>query len=171
MRAQAARLRATLAGLALALLAASQPALASDNVAFTEAKAGTIVVHTKDRQLFLVLEGGRALRYSVGVGRLATQWTGTSVIADMYVLPNWVPPAEVRRDSPNLPAMIAGGAANNPLGAAAMTLAGGSYAIHGTNRPESIGGFVSYGCIRMNNADIVDLYDRVMPGTMVIVMN
>lgn len=169
MRAQAARLRATLAGLVFTLLAASQSILASENVAFTEAEAGIIVVHTKDRELFLVLTGGRALRYSVGVGRLATQWTGTSVIADMYVLPNWVPPAEVRRDNPSLPAMIAGGAANNPLGAAAMTIAGGSYAIHGTNRPGSIGGFVSYGCIRMDNADIVDLYDRVIPGTKVIV--
>ena len=171
MRAHAAGLRAALTGLACAILSAPLPVLAAENVAFDEAAAGTIVVHTQDRELFLVLEGGRALRYSVGVGRQATQWTGHAAIADMFVLPNWVPPPEVRRDNPGLPAMIAGGEANNPLGAAAMTLAGGSYAIHGTNKPESIGGFVSYGCIRMDNADILDLYDRVMPGTPVIVTN
>ncbi|WP_244522959.1 L,D-transpeptidase [Devosia sp. YR412] len=153
------------------MAAASPPAHAVDNVAFDQATAGTIVVLTKERQLYLVLAGGRALRYSVGVGKLARQWTGTASIADMYVLPNWIPPAAVRHDNPNLPAMVAGGAANNPLGAAAMTLSGGDYAIHGTNTPASIGGFVSYGCIRMTNADIIDLYARVMPGTPVIVVN
>lgn len=163
-------LRATLTGLVL-ILTASVPALAVDIVAFTQAAAGTIVVHTRDRQLFLVLADGLARRYSVGVGRLAEQWSGSATIADMYVLPNWVPPDAVRRDNPDLPAMIAGGADNNPLGAAALTLSSGSYAIHGTNRPGSIGGFVSYGCIRMQNTDIIDLYARVQPGTKVIVTN
>ena len=83
--------------------------------------------------------------------------------------PAWAPPQEIRREHPNLPDVIAGGAANNPMGAAALTLRGGEYAIHGTNRPASIGGFVSYGCIRMYNRDIVELYRLVAVGTPVIV--
>ncbi len=76
----------------------------------------------------------------------------------------------MRRDKPSLPAVIPGGSPRNPMGAAAMTLSGGEYAIHGTNAPGSIGGFVSYGCIRMHNADILDLFGRVSVGTTVVVM-
>ena len=130
---------------------------------------GTIVVRTSERHLYLVLAGGMALRYSVGVGRSGRQWQGTSSIAAKFLQPNWVPPDDIRRDRPSLPAMIPGGSSANPMGAAAMTLAGGPYAIHGTNAPDSIGGFVSYGCIRMYNADITDLYSRVRIGTPVIV--
>ena len=85
------------------------------------------------------------------------------------IRPAWTPPAEVRKDKPFLPAVIPGGAPNNPMGVAAMTLAGGEYAIHGTNQPGSIGGMVSYGCIRMLNADITDLFGRVGWGTTVVV--
>jgi lipoprotein-anchoring transpeptidase ErfK/SrfK len=83
--------------------------------------------------------------------------------------PAWSPPAEVKRDKPSLPNVIPGGSPSNPMGAAAMTLSGGEYAIHGTNQPSSIGGFVSYGCIRMFNADVLDLYSRVGWGTTVVV--
>ena len=79
-------------------------------------------------------------------------------------------PAEIKRDKPSLPDVIRGGAPNNPMGVAAMTLSGGEYAIHGTNAPGSIGGYVSYGCIRMYNEDITDLYARVRVGTRVVVM-
>ena len=84
--------------------------------------------------------------------------------------PAWSPPKEVKRDKPSLPDVIPGGSPRNPMGAAAMTLAGGEYAIHGTNVPSSIGGFVSYGCIRMFNQDVVDLYSRVSVGTTVMVV-
>lgn len=131
--------------------------------------AGTIVVRTSERRLYLVLGHGRALRYVVGVGRAGAQWTGTSRIDGKFLRPHWAPPAEIRRDRPNLPALIPSGSPANPMGAAALTLSGGSYAIHGTNRPASIGGFVSYGCIRMQNDDILDLYDRVHVGTRVVV--
>ena len=84
--------------------------------------------------------------------------------------PAWSPPEEVRRDKPSLPKVVPGGGPANPMGAAAMTLSGsGEYAIHGTNDPRSIGGFVSYGCIRMYNADVLDLYNRVSWGTTVVV--
>jgi lipoprotein-anchoring transpeptidase ErfK/SrfK len=130
---------------------------------------GTVVVKTSERALYYVLGNGKALRYSVGVGRAGKQWTGTAKIDGKYLKPAWSPPPEVKRDKPSLPYIIPGGSANNPMGVAALTLSGGEYAIHGTNNPSSIGGFVSYGCIRMYNADILDLYSRVSRGTMVVV--
>jgi len=150
-----------------AILLQTHPASAlATNVAFAGVVAsGTIVVRTSERRLYLVLGDGRALRYVVGVGRAGRQWSGTSTIDGQYIRPNWAPPDAVRRAQPELPAMIPSGAPGNPMGAAAMTLAGGEYAIHGTNAPDSIGGFVSYGCIRMYNTDIADLYARVGIGT------
>src|ERR1700686_1488179 len=113
--------------------------------------AGTIVVRTAERRLYLVLGNGQAIRYMVGVGRAGKQWAGVSRIDGKYLNPAWAPPAVVKRDKPSLPDVIAGGSPRNPMGVAALTLAGGGYAIHGTNMPGSIGGFVSYGCIRMYN--------------------
>jgi lipoprotein-anchoring transpeptidase ErfK/SrfK len=130
---------------------------------------GTIVVRTNERKLYLVLNSGHAMRYPVGVGKAGKQWAGTTTIEGKYRNPAWSPPAEVRRDKPYMPNVIPGGSPRNPMGVAALTLAGGQYAIHGTNVPGSIGGFVSYGCIRMLNEDITDLYSRVAVGTTVVV--
>jgi lipoprotein-anchoring transpeptidase ErfK/SrfK len=145
------------------------PAEARETVAFSGAPTGTIVVKTHERRLYLVVSEGRAIRYPVGVGRSNKQWAGQTQISGKYLKPAWSPPREVKRDKPRLPDLIPGGSSRNPMGAAAMTLAGGEYAIHGTNVPSSIGGFVSYGCIRMYNADIVDLFNRVSVGTSVVV--
>ena len=130
---------------------------------------GTIVVKTSERRLYLVLDQGHAVRYPVGVGKAGKQWAGVTQIDGKYLRPAWSPPAEVRRDKPSMASVIPGGSHRNPMGVAAMTLAGGEYAIHGTNTPGSIGGFVSYGCIRMFNDDITDLYRRVSVGTTVVV--
>ena len=138
-------------------------------VAFPGFAPGTIVVKTGERRLYYVIDGQRALRFPVGVGRDGKTWTGVAWVEGKYVKPAWSPPDEIRRERPSLPRTVAGGAANNPMGAAALTLRGGEYAIHGTNRPASIGGFVSYGCIRMYNRDIVELYRLVDIGTPVIV--
>jgi lipoprotein-anchoring transpeptidase ErfK/SrfK len=147
------------------------PATAREVVTFNAAVApGTIVVRTSERKLYLVLGDGRALRYPVGVGRAGQQWNGRSFIDGKYVRPDWSPPPEIARDHPKIPAVIPGGSPRNPMGVAALTLVGGQYAIHGTNNPKSIGGFVSYGCIRMYNQDIVDLFQRVSVGTPVLVM-
>jgi lipoprotein-anchoring transpeptidase ErfK/SrfK len=164
-------LAAASAALVLAASAAlPQPAQARQMVGFSGAySSGTIVVKTNERALYYVLGNGKALRYPVGVGRRGKQWSGTAYITSKQLKPAWSPPAEIRRDKPSLPAVIPGGAPSNPMGAAAMTLSGGEYAIHGTNSPGSIGGFVSYGCIRMYNADILDLYNRVGWGTTVVV--
>ena len=130
---------------------------------------GTIVIKTNERRLYLVVDPAHAMRYPVGVGKAGKQWAGTTRIDGKYRNPAWSPPREVKHDKPNMPDLIPGGSPRNPMGVAAMTLAGGEYAIHGTNMPGSVGGFVSYGCIRMLNADITDLYQRVSVGTTVVV--
>ena len=161
---------AAAAAACLVAVMAAPPARANPNmVAFSGYAAGTIVVKTNERRLYLVVDDQHALRYPVGVGKAGKQWAGTSHIDGKYVQPAWSPPAEVKRDKPSLPDVIPGGTPQNPMGVAAMTLAGTEYAIHGTNMPGSIGGFVSYGCIRMYNQDITDLFDRVSVGTTVVV--
>ena len=166
-------LAASAAALTLVATAATpQSAQAREIVGFSGSySAGTVVVRAGERSLYYVLGGGKAVRYTVGVGRAGKQWTGTAMIDGKYLRPAWSPPADVKRDKPYLPNMIAGGSGSNPMGAAALTLSRGQYAIHGTNNPGSIGGFVSYGCIRMYNADVLDLYSRVRCGTTVIVTN
>lgn len=153
----------------LALLAAYDRAAAREVVAFTGYSAGTIVVRTAERKLYLVLGNGTALRYPVGVGKNGQQWSGNAFVDGKYLRPDWSAPAEIRRNKPGLPDVIPGGSPRNPMGAAALTLSGGEYAIHGTNVPSSIGGFVSYGCIRMHNVDVLDLFGRVRVGTPVVV--
>jgi lipoprotein-anchoring transpeptidase ErfK/SrfK len=146
------------------------PASAREMVSFRENySAGTIVVKTSERRLYYVLGNGTAIRYPVGVGKAGKAWVGSAYITGKHWQPAWSPPAEVKRDKPSLPNVIAGGSPRNPMGVAALTLSAGEYAIHGTNVPSSIGGFVSYGCIRMFNQDVTDLYGRVNFGTSVVV--
>ena len=160
---------AALFGLAGAMLAGySGTAEAREVVPFENGVApGSVVISVSQRKLYLVNGDGTAIRYPVAVGKPGKQWFGTASIDGKYVAPAWSPPAEVKRDNPRLPNLIAGGSPHNPMGAAAMTLAGGEYAIHGTNRPSSVGTYASYGCIRMYNQDVVDLYARVDVGTRV----
>lgn len=165
--------RSFLAGLAGALtlgLAAATAAEAREVVPFgASAMPGSLVVRTAERALYLVNGDGTAIRYSVAVGKPGKQWSGRTIIDGKFYRPDWSPPAEVKRDNPHLPNLIRGGSPSNPMGYGAMTLRGGQYAIHGTNRPKSIGTFASYGCIRMHNHDIADLFERVGVGTQVLV--
>ena len=154
------------AGVLLSSAAEARPELVSVHNQYSP---GTILVKTSERRLYLILDDDHAMRYPVGVGRAGKQWAGTTKIDGKYRNPAWSPPDEVKRDKPQLPDVIPGGSPRNPRGVAAMTLAGGQYAIHGTNVPGSVGGFVSYGCIRMLNGDITDLYQRVGVGTTVVV--
>jgi lipoprotein-anchoring transpeptidase ErfK/SrfK len=156
---------------AAALICAGAPSEAREVVPFTTpgVSAGTIVVRTNERRLYYVLGNGQAIRYVVGVGRAGQQWAGTSRIDGKYVRPAWAPPPDIKRENPRLPDVIPGGSPHNPMGVAALTLVGGEYAIHGTNTPGTVGHFVSHGCIRMYNQDIVDLYQRVAVGTTVVV--
>ena len=130
-------------------------------------ETGTIEVHTKERTLYLFTKNGQTIRYKVGVGRAGQQWFGSTKIASKHIKPAWTPPDVIRG---NKPAWVAEpGSANNPMGAAALVLADHELAIHGTNDPKSIGGYVSWGCIRMYNRDIMDLYGRVSVGTPVVI--
>lgn len=131
-------------------------------------KAGTIVISTAERKLYLVQPGGQALRYGVGVGRKGFTWGGTKTITMKREWPDWSPPPQMIRRRPDLPRHMKGGL-DNPLGARAMYLGGSMYRIHGSNEPDTIGQAVSSGCIRMTNADVADLYGRVKVGTKVVV--
>ena len=158
---------------ALSLVGLAAPAQAAMKVvAFRDAgyAPGSIVVRTSERRLYLVLGGGQAERFPVGVGKAGKRWTGVKRIERRMWHPDWAPPAEVKHDIPSLPNLIKGGTPGNPMGVAALVLTGGDYAIHGTNRPNSVGGFVSYGCIRMYNSDISRLFQQVSVGTPVYVM-
>ena len=135
----------------------------------TKEPAGTIIIDTPNTYLYLVLGGGNALRYGIGVGREGFTWAGTERISKMKDWPDWFPPSEMIERQPYLPRMMAGGP-GNPLGARALYLGHTLYRIHGTNQPSTIGTFVSSGCIRLLNEDIEDLYSRVQVGTRVVVM-
>jgi lipoprotein-anchoring transpeptidase ErfK/SrfK len=135
----------------------------------TREPAGTIIIDTANTYLYLVLGGGKALRYGIGVGREGFTWSGTERISRMKEWPDWFPPAEMIERQPYLPRMMAGGP-GNPLGARALYLGHTLYRVHGTNQPSTIGKNVSSGCIRLLNEDIEDLYSRVQVGTRVIVL-
>jgi lipoprotein-anchoring transpeptidase ErfK/SrfK len=132
-------------------------------------RPGTIVVNAKERRLYLVLDGGKALRYGVGVGRPGFEWGGTKTVTRKQEWPTWTPPAQMLKRRPDLPRFMPGGP-ENPMGARAMYLGSSLYRIHGSNEPETIGQAVSSGCIRMLNDDVIDLYTRVKVGTQVVVV-
>jgi lipoprotein-anchoring transpeptidase ErfK/SrfK len=132
-------------------------------------KPGTIIVDTPDKFLFLVEDGGRALRYGIGVGRPGFTWSGVKTITAMKKWPDWTPPPEMIARQPGIPHFMAGGI-GNPLGARAMYLGSTLYRIHGSNEPWTIGQNVSSGCIRMRNEDVEDLYNRVKIGTKVVII-
>lgn len=131
--------------------------------------AGTIVVDTNDRYLYLVEGNGKARRYGVGVGRPGFQWAGVHSITRKAEWPDWTPPAAMLKRKPDLPRHMEGGP-DNPLGSRALYLGSTEYRIHGTNEPWTIGRAVSSGCIRMRNQDVTDLYGRVKVGTRVKVI-
>jgi lipoprotein-anchoring transpeptidase ErfK/SrfK len=131
--------------------------------------AGTIIVNTNERMLYLVEGQGRALRYGIGVGRPGFTWSGVHHVTNKREWPDWTPPDEMLKRRPDLPRHMAGGP-DNPLGARAMYLGSTLYRIHGSNEPWTIGTQVSSGCIRMRNEDVIDLYGRVKVGAKVVVL-
>lgn len=144
--------------------------LRRQQVAYTGSEApGTIIVDTARTHLFLVMEGGQAMRYGIGVGREGFTWSGRERVSRMAEWPDWYPPKEMIERQPYLPRVMAGGE-GNPLGARAMYLGNTLYRIHGTNQPQTIGKYVSSGCIRLTNEDIEDLYGRVKVGAEVVVL-
>lgn len=136
----------------------------------TNEAPGTIVIDTANTYLYLVLGGGRAMRYGIGVGRDGFRWSGVHSVTKKAEWPDWTPPAEMVARQPYLPRFMAGGP-GNPLGARAMYIGSTIYRIHGTNQPHTIGGRVSSGCFRMVNEDVIDLYSRVKVGAKVVVLS
>lgn len=132
-------------------------------------RAGTIVIDTPSKFLYLVQDNGRALRYGIGVGRPGFEWAGLKSVTRKAEWPDWTPPAAMLKRRPDLPRFMPGGP-ENPMGARALYLGSSLYRIHGTNEPHTIGQAVSSGCIRMTNDDVTDLYNRVRVGMRVIVI-
>jgi lipoprotein-anchoring transpeptidase ErfK/SrfK len=130
---------------------------------------GTIVVDTEDHFLYLVLGGGEAMRYGIGTAKTGFEWSGTHHLTNKREWPDWTPPKEMLARRPDIPTHMDGGV-DNPLGARALYIGNTLYRIHGTNEPWTIGHDVSSGCIRMVNADVIDLYGRVKIGAKVIVL-
>jgi lipoprotein-anchoring transpeptidase ErfK/SrfK len=160
---------------ALACLASAAPfgaAQASTHLVNFRAgyDAGTVVISMSQRKLYYVLDDGRAIQYPVAVAKPGKEWLGAARIQGKHYQPDWTPPAVVKRDHPNLPNYIRGGSPSNPMGVAALTLDRSEIAIHGTSPKMrgSIGSRASYGCIRMLNEDVSDLYGRVSVGTPVV---
>ncbi|MGH6727736.1 MAG: L,D-transpeptidase [Pseudolabrys sp.] len=135
----------------------------------TSEKPGTIVIDTPHHFLYLVEAAGKAMRYGIGVGRPGFTWSGEHRVSAKKEWPDWVPPDEMLQRQPNLPHFMAGGP-DNPLGARALYLGSTLYRIHGSNEPWTIGHNVSSGCIRLRNADVIDLYERVKVGAKVEVL-
>jgi lipoprotein-anchoring transpeptidase ErfK/SrfK len=167
---------ALLAGLFGAALAASAPATANDRlVPYAQAgdlRPGTIVISARQRVLYYIVDSSRAIRYPIAVPKSGKEWSGTATVNGKYSNPDWAPPAVVKRDHPELPDLIPGGSPHNPMGVAALTLDRDQIAIHGTTKTmrRSIGTAASYGCIRMFNEDVADLYSRVSVGAPVVMV-
>lgn len=147
------------------------PAEAKQTVSVpTSYPAGMIIIKQSERQLYFTEGDGQAIRYPVAIGKTGKAWRGQTFIEGKFIRPDWTPPEVVSRDHPELPQFIPGGAPNNPMGERALTLRLDQVAIHGTTikMRKSIGTAASYGCIRMLNEDVVDLFDRVRVGTPVV---
>jgi lipoprotein-anchoring transpeptidase ErfK/SrfK len=154
-------------------LALAPVAHAREAVAFPSPyEIGTIVISQSARKLFLVTGPQSAIVYPVAVAKHGKEWRGYAKVEGKYVAPAWSPPESVKRDHPELPDVIPGGSPHNPMGARAITLDRDEVAIHGTTMAmrASVGTAASYGCIRMLNEDVIDLFDRVSIGAPVIMI-
>jgi len=134
---------------------------------------GSILVDTEARYLYYVLPEGKAIRYGVIVGEDAQAWSGVATIGRKEEWPGWTPTDGEKKRLGPLPNYVEGGP-HNPMGARGLYLYSGGkdtlFRIHGTNQPEYIGHAISSGCIRMTNEDVIDLYNRVKMGTVVVVL-
>jgi lipoprotein-anchoring transpeptidase ErfK/SrfK len=134
---------------------------------------GSIVVDSDARYLYYVLADSKAIRYGVTVGEEAQAWSGVAKVGRKEEWPGWVPTDGERKRLGPLPARVEGGP-HNPMGSRGIYLYSGDkdtlFRIHGTNQPEYIGQAISSGCIRMTNEDVIDLYNRVKMGGIVVVL-
>lgn len=142
----------------------------------TQEPAGTVIVDTANRVLFLTLPDGKAIRYGIGVGRAGFSWSGRAIIKYKKAWPTWTPPTEMIARQPELEEWRTGmpPSLENPLGARALYIYKDGqdtlYRLHGTGDPVSIGKAVSSGCVRLLHHDIIDLYNRVPNETPIVVL-
>ncbi len=164
--------RAATAGLLMILCAAlAGPAEAGRAVGYASGyPSGSILISQSARKLYLIVDARTAIAYPVAVAKPGKEWSGAARVQAKYVEPAWSPPNSVRRDHPELPDVIPGGSPHNPMGARAITLDRDEIAIHGTTGAmrASIGRAASYGCIRMLNEDVIDLFNRIAIGAPVM---
>jgi lipoprotein-anchoring transpeptidase ErfK/SrfK len=134
---------------------------------------GTIVVDSDARYLYYVLADNKAIRYGVTVGEEALSFYGVAKVGRKTEWPTWTPTADIKKRLGNVPNFVEGGP-HNPMGARGIYLFQGDkdtlFRIHGTNQPEYIGQAVSSGCIRLTNEDVIDLYNKVKVGSLVVVL-
>jgi hypothetical protein len=128
-----------------------------------------IIVSSSDRRLYHVKGPGRAVSYSIATPRDQSLWRGTELVTAKRERPAWRPTSDMLKESPRLPSFVPGGHPLNPMGARALYLGGTYYRIHGTDAPWTIGQNVSKGCIRMLNADVIELYENTPVGAKVTV--
>jgi lipoprotein-anchoring transpeptidase ErfK/SrfK len=158
---------------AIAVAALPRLAFAGNVVAFSDQAApGTIIIKTTERKLYFVLDHETAIRYPIAIPRRGREWSGSATVIGKLVHPDWAPPPPVRADHPDLPELVPSGSPGNPVGARAIMLDRLGVAIHGTSTKtrRTIGTAASYGCIRMLNEDVIDLFDRVRIGTPVLMV-
>ena len=131
---------------------------------------GAILISQSTKTLYLILDSHTAIAYPVAVAKRGKEWSGSARVEAKFVEPTWSPPDSVKRDYPELPDVIPGGSPHNPMGARAITLDREEIAIHGSTQAmrASIGSAASYGCIRMLNEDVIDLFARVAVGAPVM---
>jgi lipoprotein-anchoring transpeptidase ErfK/SrfK len=163
------RERKAVVALTFALLAATYADQASARRAVeyeSGLPSGAILISQSTKTLYLILDSRSAIAYPVAVAKRGMEWSGSAHVQAKFVEPAWSPPDSVKRDHPELPEMIRGGSSHNPMGARAILLDRDEIAIHGTTQSMrgSVGTAASYGCIRMYNEDVIDLFERVTIG-------
>ncbi|MBK6959296.1 MAG: L,D-transpeptidase family protein [Nitrosomonas sp.] len=120
-------------------------------------------------------EPQRVITHPLGIGRV--EWKtpeGITQVVSKKENPAWIPTPSIRKEHAKngdpLPAIVPPGP-DNPMGTHVLRLAWPSYAIHGTDKPPSVGLRGSHGCLRMYPEDIVGIYHSVPVGTSVRVVN
>jgi lipoprotein-anchoring transpeptidase ErfK/SrfK len=129
---------------------------------------GTIIIDKLQHFLYLIQPNNVALRYGIGLGEQCTELVGLRHVASKAEWPSWQATPDMIERKLAKPGTLAGGP-GNPLGARVMELDDGKSRINGTNAPATVGTNVIFGCVRLGNDDVVDLYGRVQNGTAVLV--
>ena len=129
---------------------------------------GTVIIDKLQHYLYLIQPNNVALRYGIGLGEQCTELVGLRHVVSKAEWPPWQATPDMIERKLAKPGTLAGGP-GNPLGARVMELDDGKSRINGTNAPATVGTNVIFGCVRMGNDDVVDLYGRVQNGTPVVV--